>query len=100
MKSYGQERMEVEGAIVIKNSEDATPVPGTIRFNPTTNDFEGWNGSRWLSLTIGKQFGQVTDMEGNVYRTVKIGTQEWMTENLRTRRYRNNQLVTLTGSSC
>ena len=35
----------------------------------------------------------VTDIDGNVYNTVTIGTQVWMKENLRTGRYRNGDPI-------
>lgn len=38
-------------------------------------------------------YGSVTDIEGNTYATIIIGTQEWMAENLRTSKYCNGDSI-------
>ena len=86
--SYGQEKLKVDGAIIIKDSEDPTPEAGTIRW--TGQDFEGWNGQRWVSLTGYVQVGSVTDNDGNVYQTTRIENLEFMVENLRVTTYNDN----------
>jgi hypothetical protein len=43
------ERLDINGALRIGNTSNT--LPGTMRFNPANNDFEGYDGNRWRSLT-------------------------------------------------
>jgi uncharacterized protein (TIGR02145 family) len=38
-------------------------------------------------------YGSLTDIDNNVYRTIQIGTQVWMAENLRTTKYKNGSAI-------
>jgi uncharacterized protein (TIGR02145 family) len=40
-----------------------------------------------------KTYGSVTDINGNSYKTISIGTQTWMAENLRTNKYRDGSAI-------
>jgi uncharacterized protein (TIGR02145 family) len=83
--------------------------------NPTST-FTGVAGNsytlRWTITTVcGSSFDNVTisfanncpstvtDVEGNVYNTVQIGSQCWMKQNLKTTKYRNGTSITYPGSN-
>src|SRR5690606_30414570 len=46
------QQLDVNGGIRIGNTEIADP--GALRWNAVKNDFEGFNGAAWVSLTGGK----------------------------------------------
>jgi uncharacterized protein (TIGR02145 family) len=57
------------------------------------------NGRTTAVFNPDKKYGSVTDVEGNIYKTIKIGNQVWMAENLRTTRYRNGDPIPMVTDS-
>lgn len=91
--AYNQTELQIEGSLRLGDSGDPTPAPGTIRW--TGLNFEGWNGFTWMPLGALQITSIITDSDGNEYRTVTIGNQEWMAENLRTSRFGDGSEISM-----
>lgn len=70
--------------------------PGTqyyLRAYATNSDGTSYGNPLNFITNQSGNSGTVTDIDGNVYNTVTIGTQVWMKENLKTTRYRNGNTI-------
>lgn len=51
------------------------------------------NGKTTAVFNPDLTYDSIIDQEGNIYKTIKIGNQTWMVENLRTTHYRNGDPI-------
>jgi hypothetical protein len=72
--SQTAENMVVEGAIKINDTSNPNPEAGTIRWNPVAEDFEGYTGTQWKSLTNTgeKLWGNGTIMDYRGFENGKV----------------------------
>lgn len=76
---------------------DETDSYNTVVSNVSINVL--YNGMSSANFNPDITYGTIVDIDGNTYRTVTIGNQEWMAENLRTTRYRNGEPIALVTSN-
>jgi uncharacterized protein (TIGR02145 family) len=104
-------------ALTAANSSSpiSSPAPGLLVYNTSdagTSPYRVcpglylWSGNAWIRIDDGIDCGNgsplpdncdpehtIIDIDGNLYPTVIIGTQEWMAQNLKVSHYRNGDVI-------
>jgi uncharacterized protein (TIGR02145 family) len=85
--------------VVLQNgSIESHPISDILNVNFITANQDSCDATNVFNPNL--SYGSMTDQEGNVYKTIVIGTQEWMAENLKTSIYRNgNAIANITDSA-
>jgi len=64
-----------------------------VRAYATNSIGTGYSDAVKFTTKIATEFGTVTDIDGNIYLTVKLANQWWMAENLKVTHYRNGDEI-------
>jgi uncharacterized protein (TIGR02145 family) len=75
-----------------KTANHQFSITGIITVKLEVQDTGGLTANTTRQITV-IEAGTMTDIDGNVYHTVKIGNQWWMAENLKVSRYRNGDAI-------
>jgi uncharacterized protein (TIGR02145 family) len=89
--SNGIAGVSITGDTLYMSSGNYLIMPGISEPNNTVGTLHTCGATNVHNANL--SYGTMTDQQGNVYKTIVIGSQEWMAENLNTSIYRNGDAI-------